>query len=85
MLNELTSALKNKRLNDGLSFAHHEIIFTKDHENNYNPLSIKKDEDSHRIVEECMLIANRIAAKEIIHLNNQNKMYLMPSLEANYP
>ena len=69
MLNELTSALKIKRLNDGLSFAHHEVIFTKDRKNNYNPLTIKKDEDSHKIVEECMLLANKIAAKEIVDLN----------------
>ena len=72
MLNELTSALKIKRLNDGLSFAHHEIIFTKDRKNNYNPLTIKKDEDSHKIVEECMLLANKIAAKEIVDLNKDS-------------
>lgn len=72
MLNELTSALKIKRLNDGLSFAHHEVIFTKDRKNNYNPLTIKKDEDSHKIVEECMLLANKIAAKEIVDLNKDS-------------
>ena len=70
MLNELTSALKIKRLNDGLSFAHHEVIFTKDRKNNYNPLTIKKDEDSHKIVEECMLLANKIAASELIKLRS---------------
>ena len=72
MLNELTSALKIKRLNDGLCFAHHEVIFTKDRKNNYNPLTIKKDEDSHKIVEECMLLANKIAAKEIVDLNKDS-------------
>ena len=72
MLNELTSALKIKRLNDGLSFAHHEVIFTKNRKNNYNPLTIKKDEDSHKIVEECMLLANKIAAKEIVDLNKDS-------------
>ena len=72
LLNELTSAFKSRRLNDGLSFAHHEVIFTKDRKNNYNPLSIKKDEDSHKIVEECMLLANKIAAKEIIDLNKDS-------------
>ena len=72
LLNELTSAFKSRRLNDGLSFAHHEVIFTKDRKNNYNPLTIKKDEDSHKIVEECMLLANKIAAKEIIDLNKDS-------------
>ena len=72
LLNELTSAFKSRRLNNGLSFAHHEVIFTKDRKNNYNPLTIKKDEDSHKIVEECMLLANKIAAKEIVDLNKDS-------------
>ena len=66
MLDVLTCALKKKRENNGLSFAHHEILFTLDNAKNLTPHFKRNYGDSHRIVEECMLLANKIAAREII-------------------
>tara|TARA_A100001234_G_scaffold138039_1_gene121207 strand:+ start:817 stop:2706 length:1890 start_codon:yes stop_codon:yes gene_type:complete len=66
MLDVLTFALKKKRENNGLSFAHHEILFTLDNAKNLTPHFKRNYGDSHRIVEECMLLANKIAAREII-------------------
>ncbi len=73
MLNELTISLKKKRLNTGLSFTHHETVFIGDQISNINS-NLSKEEDSHRIVEECMLIANKIAAREIISFSKKNNL-----------
>ena len=73
MLNELTISLKKKRLNTGLSFTHQETVFIGDQISNINS-NLTKEEDSHRIVEECMLIANKIAAREIISFSKKNNL-----------
>ena len=73
MLNELTISLKKKRLNTGLSFTHHETVFIGDQISNINS-NLTKEEDSHRIVEECMLIANKIAASEVIRFSKKNNL-----------
>ena len=73
MLNELTISLKKKRLDTGLSFTHHETGFNGDQISNISS-NLRKEEDSHRIVEECMLIANKIAAREIIGFSKKNNL-----------
>ena len=73
MLNELTISLKKKRLDTGLSFTHHETGFNGDQISNISS-NLRKEEDSHRIVEECMLIANKIAASEVIRFSKKNNL-----------
>ena len=73
ILNKVASELKNERLKNALSIDHHEIVYSPNRSKKINSLSKKEKEDSHKIVEECMLIANKIAAKQIIKINKESR------------
>ena len=66
IFDKLTNALKSKRLKNAFNLDHREVVY------NPNQLTKKERGRSHKIVEECMLIANKVAAKKIINMNSDS-------------
>ena len=62
-LNELTEKLQKKRLEKGFDFASSEIRMELDKEQNLIKTTIQKETPSHALIEDCMLLANKAAAK----------------------
>ena len=84
IFDRLTDILKNQRLDNSLNLDNRELVYSPNHSSNKNPLTRKKWERSHKIIEECMLIANKIAARKIISINNGLGLYRnhdLPSLK----
>lgn len=61
----LTSKLRNKRLKNAFDFRTEELRITLDDEGKLKSTRFENDSDSHRLVEDCMLLANKAAAKRI--------------------
>ena len=69
ILNKITKILKNKRLkNNGLNLDHHKDFYSPSFNDSSTSHMKKETGKSHRIIEECMLIANKIAAKKLINM-----------------
>jgi ribonuclease R len=66
IFDKLTNALKSKRLKNAFNLDHREVVY------NPNQLTKKERGRSHKIVEECMLIANKVAARKIINMNSDS-------------
>ena len=66
IFDKLTNALKSKRLKNAFNLDHREVVYNPNH------LTKKERDRSHKIVEECMLIANKVAARKIINMNNDS-------------
>ena len=81
IFDKLTNALKSKRLKNAFNLDHREVVY------NPNQLTKKERGRSHKIVEECMLIANKVAARKIINMNSDShdlglyRNHDMPSLK----
>ena len=75
VLNKLSKILRKKRFNTGsINFEREETKFILD--KNQNPIDIfsKNIIDTNHMIEEYMLIANKIVATEFEKINNKNKM-----------
>jgi len=59
----VTDKLKTKRLQDGFEFHSTEIEMTLDKNTNLIATTIAKETPSHGLIEDCMLLANKEAAK----------------------
>jgi ribonuclease R len=57
--------IRNKRLKKGLEFESDEIRMSLDEEGMIKEVKIEKETPSHKLIEDCMLLANQAAAKMI--------------------
>ena len=62
---KLTTKLRKKRLLDAFDFRTKELRMSLDEEGQISQTRFESDSDSHRLVEDCMLLANKAAAKLI--------------------
>jgi len=62
-LYRLTSKLKKKRLQKGFEFSNPEIELILDENQNLIATKIERQTPSHSLIEDCMLLANKAAAK----------------------
>ncbi len=62
-LYEVTKKLRAKRLQKGFDFANSEIRMELDENQNLIKTTIEKETPSHALIEDCMLLANKAAAK----------------------
>ncbi len=75
-LRDLTQLLKHKRLSQsGLDIQNKELIFkhNNDGDDTKNQFHQKSWMDSQTIIEECMLLANKVAAKKMLNAFKSNK------------
>ncbi len=74
-LNRLARHLRNKRMRNGsINFHTPEVVFKLDENGSPLDIQIKKDIETHHLVEEFMLLANRIVATHV----NKNKKETKP-------
>lgn len=64
-LNTLTKALRKKRLKSGFDFHTKELRITLDENGNLKSTRFETSTPSHDLIEDCMLLANKAAAKMI--------------------
>ncbi len=64
-LSNLTSNLKKKRLEKGFDFRSRELRMSLNDEGEITATKWESDTPSHALIEDCMLLANRAAAKRI--------------------
>jgi len=64
-LYDITKTLKHKRLQKGLEFFSDEIRMTLDENGKLKKVKIESETPSHSLIEDCMLLANKAAAKMI--------------------
>ena len=64
-LYEITKYLKHERLKKGLEFFSDEIKMTLDENGELKKVKIESETPSHSLIEDCMLLANKAAAKMI--------------------
>jgi len=62
---EITKHLKKERLQKGLEFFSDEIRMSLDEEGNLQKVKLESETPSHGLIEDCMLLANKAAAKMI--------------------
>lgn len=62
-LNELTTKIREKRLQNGFEFATDEIRMTLDNNQNIVSTVVEEQTRSHALIEDCMLLANKCAAQ----------------------
>ncbi|WP_456431816.1 VacB/RNase II family 3'-5' exoribonuclease [Nitratifractor sp.] len=62
-LQKLTERLRKRRLKKGFDFRTDEVKLAIDHEHELKETTIKTGTPSHSLIEECMLLANKAAAK----------------------
>jgi ribonuclease R len=61
----ITKHLKKERLKTGLDFVTDEIIMSLDKNGNLEKVKFETETDAHALIEDCMLLANKAAAKMI--------------------
>ena len=64
-LNEFTKKLRKKRLKNSFEFKSSEIRMRVDEKQNLISTRIEKQTRSHSLIEDCMLLANKAAAKKL--------------------
>ena len=64
-LYELTTHLKNERIENGLEFFSDEIKMELDENGKLKQVKVESETPSHGLIEDCMLLANKAAAKMI--------------------
>lgn len=64
-LNELTKRLREKRLKDSFTFRSSEVRMSVDENQNLISTRVEQETDSHSLIEDCMLLANKAAAKKL--------------------
>jgi ribonuclease R len=75
VLNNIANSLKNKRIEHGsINFIRPEVRFTLDKEGKPVNVELKKVLESHNLVEEFMLLANRTVAAHVQKLENKKQV-----------
>ncbi|HKB44561.1 MAG TPA: RNB domain-containing ribonuclease, partial [Chitinophagaceae bacterium] len=75
ILNDVAQRMRKKRFNNGaISFSSQEVKFTLDEKGNPIGIMIKESKETHQLIEEFMLLANRTVAENLskIKLNNKH-------------
>lgn len=79
ILNDLAQRLRKKRFNKGaINFSSQEVRFKLDEKGNPIGIMIKESKESHQLIEEFMLLANRYVAQNISKIKVKNKPLPFP-------
>lgn len=74
LLNKIAKKIREKRFNSGsFNFSSNEIKFRLDKEKKPIEIFRKKRKDTHKMVEEYMLLANKLVAEKIISIEKKEK------------
>jgi ribonuclease R len=79
ILNDLAQRMRKKRFNNGaISFSSQEVKFTLDEKGNPTGIIIKESKETHQLIEEFMLLANRTVAENLSKKKFNNKPIPFP-------
>jgi ribonuclease R len=79
LLNDLAQRMRKKRFNKGaINFSSIEVRFKLDEKGNPIGIMIKESKESHQLIEELMLLANRYVAQNISKIKVKNKAVPFP-------
>ena len=79
ILNELAQKFRKKRFNNGaINFSSQEVRFKLDAKGDPIGIMIKESKESHQLIEELMLLANRTVAENISKIKINNKPLPFP-------
>lgn len=79
LLNELAQKMRKKRFNKGaINFSSQEVRFKLDEKGDPIGIMIKESKESHQLVEEFMLLANRYVAENISKIKVKGKALPFP-------
>jgi ribonuclease R len=79
ILNDLAQRMRKKRFNNGaISFSSQEVKFTLDEKGYPVGIMIKESKETHQLIEEFMLLANRTVAENLSKIKFNNKHIPFP-------
>jgi ribonuclease R len=79
ILNGLAQRMRKKRFDNGaISFSSQEVKFTLDEKGNPIGIMIKESKETHQLIEEFMLLANRTVAENLSKIKFNNKHIPFP-------
>jgi ribonuclease R len=79
LLNDLAKGFRTRRFNSGaINFSSQEVRFKLDEKGNPIGIMIKESKESHQLVEEFMLLANRTVAAHVSKIKVSNKPLPFP-------
>lgn len=79
LLNEIAQRLRKKRFNNGaINFSSQEVRFQLNEKGDPVGIVVKESKESHQLIEEFMLLANRTVAENISKLRFNNKPIPFP-------
>ncbi|HEX2533473.1 MAG TPA: RNB domain-containing ribonuclease, partial [Chitinophagaceae bacterium] len=79
LLNELAQRLRKKRFDNGaINFSSQEVRFKLDEKGNPIGIVVKESKEAHQLIEEFMLLANRIVAESISKIEVNKKPLPFP-------
>jgi ribonuclease R len=79
ILNDLAQRLRKKRFNKGaINFSSQEVRFKLDEKGDPIGIMIKESKESHQLIEEFMLLANRYVAQNVAQIKVKNKPLPFP-------
>jgi len=79
LLNDLAQRMRKKRFNKGaINFSSTEVRFKLDEKGNPVGIMIKESKESHQLIEEFMLLANRYVAENISKIRLKGKQVPFP-------
>lgn len=79
LLNDLAQRMRKKRFNKGaINFSSTEVRFKLDEKGDPIGIMIKESKESHQLIEEFMLLANRYVAQNISKIKVKNKTIPFP-------
>jgi ribonuclease R len=79
ILNELAQRMRQRRFDNGaISFSSQEVRFTLDKDGNPTGIIIKESKETHQLIEEFMLLANRTIAENLSKIKFNNKPIAFP-------
>ena len=82
-LNTIAKKIREKRFNSGsFNFSSNEIKFRLDKEKKPIEVFKKKRKDTHKMVEEYMLLANKLVAEKIISIEKKENLFLHLGIQA---
>lgn len=79
LLNDMAQRMRKKRFQHGaISFSSQEVRFKLDEKGNPIGIIIKESKEAHQLIEEFMLLANRIVAEYLSKIKYNHKPVLFP-------
>jgi len=79
LLNELAKSMRKKRMKEGaINFSSQEVRFKLDEMGRPIGIVIKESKESHQLIEEFMLLANRTIAEKVANVKVSNKPLPFP-------